>query len=135
MRANWIGPDREARSTERVQRRVQFVAVTCVRRRREDREHQQASAAGVADAVRNAFGRDQQIAGLHRQLAAIEQEQPLAFDHLVDLVLSGVRVQRVFLAGLERIEADQQARRFEDGGLAHLLRRVDGMIGRVDDAG
>ena len=49
--------------------------------------------------MRHTFGRDQQIAGPHRQLAAIEQEHALAFDHLVDLVLPGVRVQRVFLAG------------------------------------
>ncbi len=40
----------------------------------------------------DAFGRDQEIAGLHGELTAIEQEQAVAFDHLVDLVLSGVRM-------------------------------------------
>jgi hypothetical protein len=33
-----------------------------------------------------------------------------------------MRVQRVFLAGLEGVEADQQSRRLEDGGFAHLVR-------------
>ena len=65
----------------------------------------------------------------HRQLAAFEQEQAFAFDHLVDLVLPGMRVQRVFLARLERVEADQQPRRFEDRALAHLRGRVGGVIG------
>ena len=95
--------------------------VTCGRRR-EDREHEQARGAGVADAVRHAFRRDQQIAGASSAARALEQEQPLAFDHLVDLVLPGVRVQRVLLAGLERIQADQQPRRFEDRALPILLR-------------
>ena len=53
--------------------------------------------------------------------------------HLVDLVLSRVRVQRVFLAGLEGVETDEQPRRFEDRGLAHLRGRVDGVIGRTND--
>ena len=111
-RIHRIGADRRARELQRPDREPgdergarPVRRRSFVRRRREDREDQQAAAAGVADAVRDAFGRDQQIAGLHRQLAAFEQEQPFAFDHLVDLVLPGVRVQRVFLAGLERIQA------------------------------
>ena len=45
------------------------------------------------------------------------------------------RVQRVFLSRLERVEADEQPRRFENRGLAHLARVVDRMLRGLDDGG
>jgi hypothetical protein len=62
------------------------------------------------DAVRDTLGRNQEIARLHLQLAPLEQKSASPFEHVVDLVLTGMRVQRMLLAGLERVDADQQAR-------------------------
>jgi hypothetical protein len=45
--------------------------------------------------VRNAFRRDEQIAGSHRELAPLQQEQAFAFDHGIHLVHSGMRVKRM----------------------------------------
>ena len=119
----------------RPQGRAPIVSRLWPRRRSQDGQHQQAAAAGVAHAVSDAFGRDQQIAGGHRQLAAIEQEQALAFEHVVDLVLAGVRVQCVLLAGLEGVQPDQQPRRLEDGRLAHLVGGIHGVVAGTNHSG
>ena len=47
----------------------------------------------VAYAVGHAFWRHQQIAGAHGQLAALQQEDAFALDHVVDLVHPRMRVQ------------------------------------------
>src|SRR5688572_33465281 len=90
-------------------------------RRCQHRQHEQSRAAGVSDAMSYTFRRHEQIAGAHVQLAIGQQEQTFAFEHVVDLVLPGVRVQRMLLAGLAGIEPDQQPRRLKNSGLAHLL--------------
>ena len=77
--------------------------------------------------------RHQQVAGGHPQFLAVEQEQSVTFEHVIDLVLPGMRVQRVLLARLERVEAHQQARRLEQRDRAHLGGGIDRVIGGPDD--
>ena len=55
-----------------------------------------------------------------RTSGSLEQEEPIALDDVVDLVHSGVRVQPVLLAGLERIQADHYATRAENRALPIL---------------
>ena len=83
----------------------------------------------------NAVRRDQEIAGGHREFSTLEQKQALTFDDLVNLVLTCVRVERMFLSGLECIEADQEACRFENRALAHFRGRIRGVIRRPNDGG
>ena len=106
-----------------------------LRRRREDGEHEQPLGTGVADTVRRSLGCDQQDSGLHRNLVTFEQEDSLAFEDLVDLVHSVMRVQRMFLPGLERVQPDHHALGAKDRALAHLVRRVDRVVARVDRGG
>ena len=77
-------------------------------RRRQNHQHQQPATAGVSDAVRNAVGCHDDLAGRHRDLAALEQQHAFAFDHLVQLVHPLMGVQRVRLTGLEGVEPDKQ---------------------------
>jgi hypothetical protein len=77
---------------------------------RQNRQHEEARSAHVPDTVRNARGCNQQIAGAHRQLATLEQEHALALDDLIHLIHVRVRVQRVFLPRLKRVQSDQQTR-------------------------
>ena len=53
---------------------------------------------------------------------SFEQEHAFPFEDLIHLVLPGMRVQRMLLPGLERVETDEQTRRFEDRRLTHLCR-------------
>jgi len=101
--------------------------------RSEDGEYQQPTRSSVPDAVWDAFGRDEEISGFHRQFTPIEQEHSFALEHVIDLVLPGMSVERVLLARLECVEADQQTRRFEEGRLSHLLRGIDRVVSRPND--
>src|SRR5688572_4544026 len=105
IRAQREGPDKASASRS---------AMSAMRRGCEDGEDEQPAAAGIPDAVRHAFRRDEQIAGLHRQLAIGKQEHAFTVDHVIDLVLPGVRMQRMRLARFECIETHEQSRRFEN---------------------
>jgi hypothetical protein len=78
------------------------------RRGRENREHEQPPGTGVPHAVRHPLGCDQQIAGAHRQLAIGEQEDPFSLDDGVHLVHAAVRMERMRLSWLERVQPDEQ---------------------------
>jgi hypothetical protein len=63
-----------------------------------------------------------------RLLAAGEQEDAAAGEHVVDLVHAGVGMELVLLAGLEGVQAHQHPLRLEEGRLAHLAGVVDGVV-------
>lgn len=57
----------------------------------------------------------------------------IAFEDHIELVLPGVRVRRVFLAGLKTIEAREQGLALRDSALRHLLGREFGEPSQVFD--
>jgi hypothetical protein len=83
-------------------------------------------------AWRHAVGGYKQHARLHRHCLAVEEEQAGALDDLVHLVHARVRVQRVLLTRLERVQPDQDPLGAEQRGLAHLVRAVHGMVLRTN---
>ena len=91
--------------------------------------------AGIPHAVRNAFGCDEQIAGLHRQLTVVEEEEAAPFEDEIHLVHSGVRMKRVHLAWLERVETNQHSRRLEEGALPHSVRLPQCVLARLQNTG
>jgi hypothetical protein len=103
------------------------------RRWSEDGQHEQASIAGVLDTMRHSIGSHQEIARLHRQVPAFKQENALTVDHVIHFVRAGVGVQRMRLARLKSVQADQQPGRFVDGTLAHLVGPPLGVIRWSDD--
>ena len=54
-----------------------------------------------------------------------------SFEDYVEFVLSLVSVRRVFLAGLEAIQAGEEEIALHDGGLAHFVGREYGVAGEV----
>ena len=59
--------------------------------------------------MRHALRRHEQIARIHLELAAVEEKKAFALQHVIDLVLVRVCMERVFLPRLEGVEADEQA--------------------------
>jgi 8-oxo-dGTP pyrophosphatase MutT (NUDIX family) len=89
---------------------------------REYRDEDKAFAAGVSNTMRNPLWCHEHHAGLHGDLAILEQKHAASRDDLVDLIHAFVSVELVLLPGLERIQPDEDARRREERRLAHLLR-------------
>ena len=73
------------------------------------REHAGRVVARLANPVREALGRDEHRSGLHVDLAIVEHELAFSLEYVIDLVHSGVRVEPVFLAGLEGVQPHQNA--------------------------
>src|SRR5262249_36596449 len=127
---------RRWRSTPPTRTRARTSRASQCRRRRRGREnsqHEEPALAGVPDAVRHPLRRDQEITGLHRQPATVEQEYTVSLNYLVNLVHVGVGVQGVGLSWLERVQPHQDARRLEERALPHLVAAVLGMLSRADD--
>src|SRR5690606_23873932 len=97
-------------------------------RGREHGQHHEALLAGVPDAVRHAVRRHEHRPLRHRLLAALEQEQAAAAEHVVHLVHALVGVQAVLLSGLEAVEPDEHALGAEERGLPHALGVEHGVL-------
>lgn len=92
-----------------------------LRRRCEYGEDEQPAGTRVADTVRDTFGCDQQDSRLHRNVAGFEQKQSLAFDDVVDLVHACMRVKRMLLSRLERIQTDHHVLGPKNRALPHSI--------------
>jgi hypothetical protein len=101
------------------------------RRGRENGHHDEALGAGIPDGVQDAGWGEGGIAGREALLLASDGDQSLAFEDDIELVLTVMDMRRVFLAGLERIQAGKEELALGDGGLAHPRRVETGTAGDV----
>jgi hypothetical protein len=62
---------------------------------------------GISNPVRNAFGCDEEVAGLHREFTVLQQEDARTGQNVVHLVHSCMRVQGVLLSGFESVNTYQ----------------------------
>lgn len=100
----------------------------------EDGQNDQTVCTRVANAVRHAFRSDKQIAGSHRQFAIPKEKHSSAGNDVVELIHSSMCVQRMLLAGLERVQSDQQTFGLKKRGLAHCVGDEDRVIEWLNDA-
>ena len=103
------------------------------RRRGEHSQHDQPFVAAIAHGVHDA-GRGEGAASGRDQLDFVaDLDLGLAFEHDVELVLAGVGVRGVFLAGFKTIQAGEQSFAARDVDLRHLLGGEFGESGEVLD--
>ena len=78
-----------------------------LRRGRQNREHEQSPSARIPDAVRYTFWCHHQLPCSHGELATLEQEQSVAFEHEIQLVHPLMGMEFVQLTWLESVEPDE----------------------------